>query len=186
VVTKLLIIPGSLVAVMFPAFSTSFEHDRKRTATLYSRCVKYVFLILFPAVLLIVGLARSGLTLWLGADFAQHSFRVLQWLAVGVFINSLAHIPFALVQGVGRPDLTAKLHLIELPAYLLTLWWLISARGVEGAAIAWTARAGVDALVLFGMTQRFFRGSDGGAIVVEQGIRKGAPRLVGDEGYGSS
>jgi O-antigen/teichoic acid export membrane protein len=178
VVTKLLIIPGSLVAVMFPAFSTSFAHDRNRTAILYGRCVKYVFLILFPAVVLIVGLARSGLTLWLGPDFAQHSFRVLQWLAVGVLINSLAHIPFALVQGAGRPDLTAKLHMIELPAYLLTLWWLIGARGVEGAAMAWTARMGVDALVLFWMTQRFFRGSVGGARAAVPGIPEGAPRPV--------
>src|SRR5467141_1091118 len=158
-VTKLLIIPGALVGVMFPAFSASFSQDRARTAALYSRCVKYVFLILFPAVLLTVGLAQNGLTLWLGADFAQHSSRVLQWLAVGVFLNSLAQVPFALVQGVGRPDLTAILHLIELPFYLLALWWLISTYGVEGAAIAWTARVGVDALILFVMAKRSFPGT---------------------------
>src|SRR6266700_8089164 len=132
VVTKLLIIPGALVGVMFPAFSASFECDRGRAAALYARCVRYVFLILFPVVLIIVGFAQKGLTLWLGADFAQHSFRVLQWLALGVLLNSLAQIPFALVQGAGRPDLTAKLHLVELPAYLLGLWWLISAYGVVG------------------------------------------------------
>jgi O-antigen/teichoic acid export membrane protein len=158
-VTKLLIIPGALVGVMFPAFSASFAQDRGRTAALYSRCVKYVFLILFPAVLLTVGLAQNGLTLWLGADFAQHSSRVLQWLAVGVFLNSLAQVPFALVQGVGRPDLTAILHLVELPFYLLGLWWLISIYGVEGAAIAWTARVGVDALILFVMAKRSFPGT---------------------------
>jgi len=158
-VTKLLIIPGALVGVMFPAFSASFSQDRARTAALYSRCVKYVFLILFPAVLLTVGLAQNGLTLWLGADFAQHSSRVLQWLAVGVFLNSLAAVPFTLVQGVGRPDLTAKLQLIELPAYLLTLWCLVAARGVEGAAIVWTARVGVDALILFVMARRSLPGT---------------------------
>jgi O-antigen/teichoic acid export membrane protein len=158
-VTKLLVIPGALVGVMFPAFSVSFVHDRVRTAALYSRCVKYVFLILFPAVLLTVGLAQTGLTLWLGADFAQHSSRVLQWLAVGVFLNSLAQVPFALVQGVGRPDLTAMLHMGELPFYLLVLWWLISVYGVEGAAIAWTARVGVDALILFVMAKRSFPGT---------------------------
>jgi O-antigen/teichoic acid export membrane protein len=144
IATKFWFIPGVVLSVMFPAFSSTFEHDRERTARLYSRCVKCIFVILFPVVVLAVGLARSGLTLWLGADFAQHSFRVLQWLVVGVFINSLALIPFTLMQGVGRPDLTAKLHLIELPLYLLALWWLISAHGVEGAAMAWTARVGVD------------------------------------------
>ena len=155
VVTRLLLIPGAVVGVMFPAFSASFGRDRNRTAFLYGRSVKYVLLALFPIVLLIVVFAGSGLKLWLGADFAQHSTRVLQWLAVGVFINGLALIPYSLLQGVGRPDLTAKLHLAELPAYLLVLWWLIHAYGIEGAAMAWTARVFVDAVVLFGMARRF-------------------------------
>ncbi len=155
VVTKLWLIPGALVGVMFPAFSTSFVQDRGRAALLYGRSVKYIFLILFPIILLIVVLAQNGLKLWLGAEFAQNSTRVLQWLAVGVFINSLAQVPFAMIQGAGRPDLTAKLHLIELPCYLLTLWWLIGARGIEGAAIAWTGRVTIDALVLFGLARRF-------------------------------
>ena len=102
-----------------------------------------------------VALAQDGLKLWLGAEFAEHSYRVLQVLAVGVFINSLALVPFALVQGVGRPDVTATLHLIELPVYLGLLWWLISTRGIEGAAIAWTARVAVDALFLFGLARRY-------------------------------
>ena len=154
VVTKFLFIPGALVGVMFPAFSTSFARDRGQTAGLYGRSVKYLFVILLPGVLATIMLARYGLTIWLGADFAEHSFRVLQWLAVGVFLNSLAHVPFALVQGAGRPDLTAKLHLLELPGYLLALVLLIRGFGIEGAAVAWTARVGVDAAVLFGMAQR--------------------------------
>src|SRR6267154_1183080 len=149
VVTKLWLIPGALVGVMFPAFSTAFAQDRNRTAVLYGRSVKYIFLVLFPIIVLIMVLAQDGLKLWLGAEFAQNSVHVLRWLAVGVFINSLAQVPFALVQGIGRPDLTARLHMIELPFYLLALWWLVGARGIEGAAIAWTGRVTVDAVVLF-------------------------------------
>src|SRR5260370_7975801 len=105
-----------------------------------------------------VALAQDGLKLWLGAEFAQHSFRVLQWLAVGVFLNGMAQVPFSLLQGVGRPDLTAKLHLIELPMYLGLMWWLISKRGIEGAAIAWSARAAIDALFLFVLARRVLPG----------------------------
>lgn len=148
-VTKLLVIPGAIAGVLFPAFSTSFVTDRARSALLLVRGVKYLFLVLFPCVLVIVALAHPGLTAWLGADFASHSTRVLQWLAAGVFFNSLAQIPFALVQGAGRPDLTAKLHLIELPLYLALLWFALAAFGIEGAAMAWTARAALDMLVLF-------------------------------------
>ncbi len=154
VVTKLWLIPSSLLAVMFPAFSASFAQDRKRTALLYGRSVKYLVLALFPLTLLIVALAQDGLKIWLGNDFAQHGSRVLQWLAVGVFLNGLAAAPFAIVQGAGRPDLTAKLHLIELPIYLIALFGLTKMQGIEGAAIAWTGRVAIDAVVLFALARR--------------------------------
>jgi O-antigen/teichoic acid export membrane protein len=155
VVTKFWIIPGSLLGVLFPAFSTSFAQDRNRTALLYDKSVKYLLLAIFPLTLLVVTLADDGLKLWLGAEFAKHGARVLQWLAVGVFINCLAWAPMAVVQGVGRPDLTAKLHIIELPLYLLILFWLTKIYGIEGAAVAWTARVAIDALVLFAVAKRF-------------------------------
>ena len=154
VVTKLWLIPGALVGVLFPAFSASFVQDPNRTTLLFNRGVKFVFLALFPLTLLLVTFAHEGLYLWLGIEFAQNSYRVLQWLAVGVFINSLAQIPFALVQGAGRPDITSKLHLAELPIYLVSVWLLIHAYGIEGAAIAWMARVTVDALLLFVVAKR--------------------------------
>jgi O-antigen/teichoic acid export membrane protein len=159
-VTKLWLLPGALMGVMFPAFSASFAQDRERTARLFSRSVKSLFLVLFPVMLCTVALAQDGLKLWLGPEFALHGFRVLQWLAVGVFINCLAYAPFTLLQGVGRPDLTATLHLIELPLYLGLLWWLVSTRGIEGAAIAWSVRVAVDALFLFVLARRFLPGKN--------------------------
>jgi len=154
VVTKLWIIPGALMGVVFPAFAAALVQDRARAARLFDRAVNYIFLSLFPVVLIIVTLAREGLTLWLGSEFAGNSSLVLQLLAVGVFINSHAHVPFGLVQGAGRPDLTAKLHLIELPFYLLILWWLLDAYGIVGAAIAWVLRVTVDTMFLFIMAHR--------------------------------
>jgi O-antigen/teichoic acid export membrane protein len=155
VVTKFWLVPSSLLGVVFPAFSTNFVRDRPRTTLLYSVTLKCLMAILFPMVLLIVILAGDGLKLWLGAEFAQHSVRTLQWLAIGAFVNCLAAAPFAVVQSVGRPDLTAKLHLIELPFYAVALFWLTKAQGIEGAAIAWTVRSGFDALVLFVLAKRF-------------------------------
>lgn len=154
VVTKLLMIPLAVAVVLFPAFAATFAHDRRRTALLAARGVKYVFLTLFPIVLVTVLFARDGLALWLGPDFARHSARVLQFLAVGILVNGLAQVPFALVQGCGRPDIAAKFHLCELPLYLITAWWLIRTHGVEGAAIAWVARVAVDALLLLVAAKR--------------------------------
>lgn len=82
---------------MFPAFAAALVHDRNRAAHLYGRTVNYIFLALFPIVLTIVMFAYEGLNLWLGSDFANNSYLVLQLLAIGVFINSLANVPFGIV-----------------------------------------------------------------------------------------
>ena len=158
VVNRLLIVPSAIVGVLFPAFSTAFAQDLGRTRLLFTRGLKYTFLALFPCVLIIVVFAREGLTWWVGSDFAQHGAVVLQFLAVGVFFNGLAQIPFALVQGAGRPDMTGKLHLLELPAYALLLWLLVRGYGIEGAAIAWSVRNFGDALALLVMARRFLPG----------------------------
>ena len=136
-----------------PAFSSSLTNDPARAIRLFGRGMTYLMLALFLSCLLIVAFAQPTLTLWLGAAVAQHSTDVLQWLAVGVFINSLAQIPFALVQAAGRPDLTAKLHLAELPCYFVGIWFLIRADGIDGAAIAWVGRIIVDTIALLLMAK---------------------------------
>ena len=156
VVTKLLQIPLALTGVLFPAFAASHAAQSPRTHELYSGGVKTVFLLLFPIILLVVAFSQEGLTLWLGSKFAENSNRVLQYLAVGLFFNGLAQIPYALIQAVGRPDITAKLHLVELPLYLPLLWLLSREMGIEGVAIAWLLRAAVDMLFLFVIAAQLF------------------------------
>jgi O-antigen/teichoic acid export membrane protein len=153
-VTRIWVIPGAMVGVLFPAFAVSLMQDPDRTGVLFSRGIKYVFLSLFPIVLVIVTLAPEGLRLWLGATFAENSGVVLRWLAAGVFVNCLALVPFALLQSAGRPDMTAKLHLLELPIYVAVIWVLTRRLGIEGAAIAWAARVTLDAAVLFYYSHR--------------------------------
>jgi O-antigen/teichoic acid export membrane protein len=154
VVTRLWIIPGAVMGVFFPAISGSFAHDRAHAARLFDRSARALALLLFPCCFAMVLFAREALELWLGADFAMHSTRVAQWLAIGVFINSAGQAAFAVVQGGGRPDLTGKLHLVELPVYAALLWFALRSYGVEGAAIAWTLRLALDALLLFALALR--------------------------------
>lgn len=149
VVTRLWIVPGALCAVLFPAFAASARSDPSRVVRLYVGGLKYTFVSLFPPIFLVVVFAPDLLTLWIGAEFARESASVLQILAIGVLVNSLAQIAFALVQGLGRADITAKFHLLEAPFYLALLWWAISTYGIEGAAVSWTIRVTVDAALLF-------------------------------------
>jgi O-antigen/teichoic acid export membrane protein len=122
---------------------------------LYRRAAKYVGLFLFPVCFVLIVFSQSLLQIWLGHELAVHSTRVLQILSLGVFANGLAFIPFALIQGTGRADITGKLHLLELPFYLVTVWILTIHFGIEGTAIAWTLRMIADVILLFWVAGRF-------------------------------
>jgi O-antigen/teichoic acid export membrane protein len=153
-VMKLLLVPSALLGVLFPAFATLFERDRTETVVLYDRTIRLMLLAIFPPVLLLVAFAHEGLHLWLGEDFARQSSIVVQWLAAGVLINSVGQIGFIAVQGVGRSDLAAKLHAVELPIYAAVLVLLTKALGLRGVAIAWTFRVTVDTAALLWMSAR--------------------------------
>ncbi len=147
--SKLSILPGSLVATLFPAFSTSHgrgDHEWIRNALL--RSLKFILLTVGPAAVALIFFARPLLTLWLGARFAAEGTMVLQILAVGVLINALAYVPSNLLNGIGRPDLTAKLHLAELPLHVALAWFLVTRFGLPGAALAWAIRVTLDFVLL--------------------------------------
>lgn len=154
-VTKLWLVPSSLEGVLFPAFSEAEAlKDKQRVGRLYQRSIAASIALLFPVVLGVVLFAPEGLRLWVGESFAVHSSAVLQILAIGVFTNSLAHLPYSLLQASGRPDLTAKLHLTEAPFYGLLLFYGVRMLGIEGAALAWTLRLSIEAGILFFILRR--------------------------------
>lgn len=148
VITKLWILPGALIGVLFSAFAVNLARHVERTVNQFRNAMDGIFLLMLPITMLMIAYAHEGLTLWLGYDFAIHAVRVFQILAIGVFINSFGRVPFIFIQAAGRPDIPARLFLLELPLYLFSLWYMLSRWGVEGAAIAWVARIVLDNLVL--------------------------------------
>ncbi len=153
VVSRLWLTAVMLSGVFFPAFALSLAARPQRTATIFGGAARLGFIALFPITLTIVTFAHQGLDLWLGADFARNSERVLQWLAVGVLVFSLNQLASGLVQS-GRPDLTAKLAFVELPLYLFSFWLALRAGGIEAAAAVWAARAVIEGAVLMVFVRR--------------------------------
>jgi O-antigen/teichoic acid export membrane protein len=139
-----LVVPTAIAGVMFPAFAAMGKTQRDRTANMFRRSAVVTYIVMLPVSLGAILFAKDVLQLWLGGEFADRSTVVLQILAMGVLANSLAQVPFSLIQGLGRPDITAKLHLLELPLYVILLAVLVTQWGIKGAAIAWTIRVCVD------------------------------------------
>ena len=153
---RLRVVPKSVVATLFPAFSErEVSDDRGPLQRLYLGAVRYLFLLLLPCFAYLVVLGPDVLTLWIGSTFSHQSAQVLRILAAGVLLNALAYIPWAALQGLGRPDVTGKIQLLELPLYVLICRALIPRFGVPGAALAGSLRFGVDAMILFWAAQKY-------------------------------
>ena len=153
VITRLLVIPGAMALSLFPAFSAGRPRDELLVG-MYGRAMRYTFVALAPVVLLALLFGDELLQVWLGSDFARESGLVFRLLAIGVLINAVALVPFTLLQGIGRPDLTAKFHLAELAPFLILLWILTAHFGLIGTALAWVARVTADLVLLLVATRR--------------------------------
>ena len=149
VIVRLFLIPGSILVVVFPAFSAYYVNDASNFMKLYQSTVKYILLAMAPIVVVIIAFAQPLLQVWLGHEFARNSSLVVQILASGVLFSSAARVPLNTTQAIGRPDIAAKFYMIELPIVVLALYFLTGPLGIVGVAVVWLARIVIEAVVLF-------------------------------------
>lgn len=161
IVINLVLVPSVFAGVLFPTFARQFARCSGVGAAsrLYERSLRQLFGIMLPVAGLTYWAAEPAIAWWIDPQFARLSYRVAQWMAIGVFVNSFGHVSQALVQAYGRPDLTAKLHVVELVVYVPYMAWLIEINGIEGAAMAWVVRVAISTLVLQWMARRCILGA---------------------------
>lgn len=157
IVTKIWVIPMSIVTTLFPAFS-GIDASGNQTSVhyLFIRSLKYLIIILFPLILILVLFSETILTLWIDHQFAMHSSSVMKILAIGTFINSLGWIPATFLVALGRPDIQAKIVLFEFPIFIGLALLLIKNFGIEGAAMTWSLLMATNLLLVFWAIKRFF------------------------------
>ncbi|MEX0609430.1 MAG: flippase [Balneolaceae bacterium] len=148
VVLRLGILPTAIVLVLFPVFSQNSESEDARNNKIYESSFSLMLCASAIICFFLIAFAKELLAVWINPEFAQNAFRVLQIISIGALYNFLARIPFTVIQGKGRPDITAKFHIVELPVYLVALFYLIQQYGVNGAAIAVSARMTLDFVLL--------------------------------------
>ena len=144
-VTRTQILASSLSKTLFPRLS---RHDADEARELAERgflSMAFAFGCICAGAIVLI---HPFLALWIDADFAARASLTAQILFVGGWLNGMAFIPFALLQGQGRPDLVARFHVYEAIPYAASLLALATLFGLPGAAAAWTLRVGADALLL--------------------------------------
>ena len=85
--------------------------------------------------------AHEILNAWISPSFAANATETMQILAVGFVISLLAPLSGALLNGIGRPDIVAKLYVVELPLNIVSVWALTHAFGINGAAWSFVLRS---------------------------------------------
>jgi O-antigen/teichoic acid export membrane protein len=145
-------VPVALAGVLFPKFSeATLSSAAVALFSLYQRSIRVISAMMLPLCTAAAVFGYDGLRIWMGESFALHSYRVVEIIAIGIFVSSIGQIPFSWLQGVGRSHLTARVHALELPIYAAGLFFSIKQAGIEGAAWMWTIRVSADCLLLLAL-----------------------------------
>jgi O-antigen/teichoic acid export membrane protein len=134
-VMRLLVFPGSLVQVVFPAVTTAYAYGAK-AELIYRTSMRLVLITMILVIVPVAGFGYIILDVGLGSNFAERSQSVLSILCIALFFGSLTYVPHSALQALGRPRVGTVVYAIEFPVYLAVLWLLISTIGIEGAALA--------------------------------------------------
>ncbi|HQU17029.1 MAG: hypothetical protein B7Z66_12625 [Chromatiales bacterium 21-64-14] len=140
------ILPGAIARSLFPRMSSQSADDASRQT---ADSLRILAALMTPLIVLGILVMAPFLKLWVGAEFAADGAPVGQIILVGVWINSLAFLPYTQLQSQGRPDLVAKFHLLELAPFVGLLWLGLTTLGLVGAALVYSLRGAVDAGLLF-------------------------------------
>lgn len=150
---RLLLIPSALTAALLPRLAAMGASESEFA---YRQTYRRVAVAMLGVCVLAAAVAFPALSLWISGEFARSALPVVLILCVGVWVNSLAMVPFTLLHARGNPRLTAIFHLAELLVYLGSLWFLSSWFGLVGAAMAWVARVALDWALLHFSVRRLY------------------------------
>lgn len=154
--SKLNIIPTAISNSLAPLFAKTDFNEKYTLSTIHTTII-VLSCIFLPILWLSQLYAEPAMKYWLKIDDASDMTLILKWLILGFYTNAIALIAYTYIQYTGRPDLTAKAHIIELPIYIISLWLCLHHLGIIGAAIAWTIRSSIDMLLLLAMTYHLNR-----------------------------
>lgn len=150
VVVQSLVLAGAVSSVMFPGLSQLIREKPDQWQSYFKKWLWRIagtMAIICSALLLVL---PKLLPLWIKEDLRPESIVIGQVLCLGVFANAIGSMFYALLHAKGRADITAKLHLLELPIFIGALTFMIATYGVVGAAWAWVGRMVLDAVLLAG------------------------------------
>lgn len=146
---RLAIFSSSVTSTLFPAFSALHaSRDWGQIEQFFIRSHRYILAILTPVMFLIFVWGHAFLWFWISPRFAVQATIPLQILCLGMIVGLLAPISGSLIEAIGKPEIVAKLYMIEVPVNFALVYAFTKAGGVTGAAWSFSLRTVLETIVL--------------------------------------
>jgi len=139
------VVSVALTSAMFPRVCAAREED---VVKLISDALRVLSAVTTVMICIGIFMMKPFLSWWISPEFANSSATVGQIILLGMWCNGLARVPFMQLTARGRPDLTARTHLVEVVPYFILLYLGIRYFGVVGAAVAFSIRVFFDLMIL--------------------------------------
>ncbi len=127
---------SSLTTVLYPTVSDLWTRKKYQyTADAISSIVKFTLILMVPIVLVFLAFPEIVLTILFGSSYIPAA-PALQILSIGVLMFSLGMLLTITLQGIGRPDINAKLIGFSAIVNLVLNLVMVPGFGIIGAATA--------------------------------------------------
>lgn len=147
---------SSLMLVIFP-LASELKNEPEKLLRLYRKATKIVsFLVVFLGATLIVA-SKPFLTLWMGADFAVSSAKLLVLHAVTFSFLAIEVVAWQLTEGLGYPKYNFYFFVVCFIVAITGMIWLVPVYGNFGAALGRAIGFGVLFTSVF-LTEKLFFG----------------------------
>jgi O-antigen/teichoic acid export membrane protein len=142
---RLIMIPAALTNALFPRFAIASKEELER---LCLSALTTVSVVMTPLVLVSILCAGPFFNIWLGREIGAPAAEIAYIFLPGIWANGLGLVALSILQGQGKPKYVALAHLSETLPYAAMLYVGLTFFGLVGAALAWSLRVAVDALLL--------------------------------------
>lgn len=143
--SRLSIIPTALNNAVFPRMS-SIDRDQERHIWILS--TKVTLAIMTPIIIGLIFNMHWLLKVWIGTEIAQEAYLIGQILLISSWGLGMALLPLTVLHSRAQPKKPLMAYLIEIPLYIVALWYGLENYGLIGAAAAFAFRCTLDAILL--------------------------------------
>ncbi len=155
-VIRVAVLGQAVLAGVFPALASALAMGAgamgagrapEAAGRLFRHAVLGILVLVLPPCMGCVLFADVLLGWWLGPEFAGAGAVPMRWLAAGVVLFAVDGVAAAVIDGAGRAGRNAGLAVAELALYLPVLLVALDGWGIGGAAMVWSGRALLVAVV---------------------------------------